>query len=92
MLDTFAAGLLFCRLLVATGFVSLAPSACFGGDTSAIGLDAIFLLVLTITLAAALGNRAVGSSSVVMIFVALSVLAVGSAAIVHLFNDYSVTN
>jgi len=82
-----ACGLIFCRLLVATGFRLLAPSVCFGGDTTAIGLDAIVVLVLAIVVGSALGYRAAGSSSVVMIIVSMSVLAAGSAAIVH-YVDY----
>jgi hypothetical protein len=80
-------GLLFCRLLVATGLGALAPSVCFGGDTSGIGLDALILLLLSIVVGSAVGYRAAGSSSVVLIIVALSVLAAGSAAIVH-YVDY----
>jgi hypothetical protein len=83
-MDLIAAfGLLFCRIIVATGFRALAPSACFGGDTSTIGWEALVVLVLAIVGGSAVGYRAAGSSSVVMIVVALSVLAAGSAAIVH---------
>jgi hypothetical protein len=81
-----ACGLLLCRLLVATGLRALAPSACFGGDTTALGLDAVVVLVLAIIIASAVGYRAAGSSSVVLIIVSLSVLAAGSAAIVHFVN------
>ena len=87
-MDIVAAfGLLFCRILVATGFRALAPSVCFGGDTTMIGLEAGVVLVLAIIGGSALGYRAAGSSSVVMIVAALSVLAAGSAAIVH-YVDY----
>ena len=82
-----ACGLLFCRILVATGFRLLAPTVCFGGDTSMIGFEALVILVLAIIVGSALGYRAAGSSSVIMIVVALSVLAAGSAAIVH-YVDY----
>ena len=44
-MDLIAAfGLLFCRIMVATGFRALAPSACFGGDTSTIGWEALIVL------------------------------------------------
>jgi len=88
-MDVIAAcGLLFCRILVATGFRLLAPTVCFGGDTSMIGFEALIILVLAIIGGSALGYRAANnSSSVVMIVVALSVLAAGSAAIVH-YVDY----
>ena len=87
-MDVIAAGgLLFCRILVATGFRLLAPTVCFGGDTTMIGFEALVLLVLAIIVGSALGYRASGSSSVIMIVVALSVLAAGSAAIVH-YVDY----
>ena len=87
-MDLIAAlGLLFCRILVATGFRLLAPSVCFGGDTSMLGLEALVVVVLLIVGGSALGYRAAGSSSVVMIVVAMSVLAAGSAAIVH-YVDY----
>lgn len=78
-----ACGLLFCRLIVAVGFRVLAPRACFGGDASAFGLEGLVLLMLVVLGASAVGYRAAGSSSVVMIIVSLSVLAAGSAAIVH---------
>jgi hypothetical protein len=87
-MDLIAAfGLLFCRLLVATGFRAIAPSVCFGGDTSTLGLEALAFVVVAIVMGSAWGYRAAGSSSVVMIVVALSVLAAGSAAIVH-YVDY----
>jgi hypothetical protein len=82
-----ACGLLFCRLLVGTGLQALAPSVCFGGDTTAVGLDAIVVLLLAIIAGCALGARMAGSSSVALVVGSLSVLAAGSAAIVH-FIDY----
>ena len=87
-MDLIAAlGLIFCHIMVATGFRSLAPSVCFGGDTSMLGLEALIVVVMLIVAGSALGYRAAGSSSVVMIVVAMSVLAAGSAAIVH-YVDY----
>ncbi|HEY1504506.1 MAG TPA: hypothetical protein VGF92_09410 [Stellaceae bacterium] len=80
-------GLLLCRLLVSTGLGSIAPAVCFGGDTSAIGLETLVLLVLAIVAACGFGYRAAGNSSIVMIIVAMSVLAAGSAAIVHYVAD-----
>ena len=80
-----AIGLLFCKLLVLTGLGSLAPGTCFGGDTSELGFDAIFLLLVAIIAALPLAPRAAGGSSVVLVIVAMTVLAAGSAAIVHYF-------
>jgi hypothetical protein len=83
-MDIFAAcGLLFCRFIVTIGVRSLAPSVCFGGDTTALGLDAIVILLLAIIAGCALGYRSGGGSSVVLVVVSMSVLAVGSAAVVH---------
>jgi hypothetical protein len=81
-----SAGFLFCKLIIAIGLGALAPGVCFGGDTTAIGLNALLVLVLAVVAASALGYRAAGSSSVVLIIVSLSVLAAGSAAIVHYFD------
>jgi hypothetical protein len=78
-----ACGLLFCRLIVALGFRAVAPSACFGGDASAFGLQGVVLIALVVVGASAVGYRAAGNSSIVMIIVSLSVLAAGSAAVVH---------
>lgn len=78
-----ASGLLFCRILVGIGLRSFAPSACFGGDTTALGLNALVVLILAIVAGSALGYRTQGGSSVVLVIVSMSVLAVGSAAIIH---------
>lgn len=86
-MDIIAAfGLLFCRLLVGTGLQALAPSVCFGGDTTAVGLEAFVVLFLAIIAGCALGTRVAGSSSVVLVVASMSVLAVGSAAIVHFID------
>lgn len=83
-----ACGLLLCRLLVGTGLRFLAPSVCFGGDTTALGLNVIVILLLAIIGGTAIGYRSAGnSSSVVLVIVSVGVLAVGSAAVVH-FVDY----
>jgi len=81
-----ALGLILCRVLVEAGLGSLAPGACFGGDTSTLGLDALLLLSVGIVAALPLASRAKESSSVITIVLAMSVLAAGSAAIVHYFD------
>jgi hypothetical protein len=85
-MDMTTLGLLFCKLLMLAGLGSLAPGTCFGGDTSALGLDATLLLLVGIVLAFPLTSRLADRSSVVLIIAAASVLAAGSAAIVHYFD------
>jgi hypothetical protein len=81
-------GLLFCKLLVLTGLGSLAPGTCFGGDTSGLGLDAMFLLFIGIIAAFPVASRVkAANSSVVLVIAAMTVVAAGSAAIVHYFVD-----
>lgn len=82
-----ALGLILCRVLVVSGLGSLAPGTCFGGDASALGLDALFLLLVGTIAALPLASRAKGSSSIILVVVAMSVLAAGSAAIVR-YIDY----
>lgn len=79
-------GLLLCRLLVLAGLASLAPGTCFGGDVSTLGLDGMLLLLVAIIAALPLASRVSGSSSIILVIVAMSVLAAGSAAIVNYFN------
>jgi hypothetical protein len=81
-----ALGLILCRVLVVTGLRSLAPGACFGGDASSLGLDALLLLLIGTIAVLPLASRAKESSSVITVVGAMSVLAAGSAAIVRYFE------
>ena len=84
MADIIAvSGLLFCQLLGGAGLRQFAPSVCFGGDTSSIGLYGIILAVLTLTVASTIGYRATHSAGVVLVVVAMSIMAVLSAALVQ---------
>lgn len=86
MIETMA-GLFLCRLLMEVGLSSFAPGVCFGGDTSAVGLNAIVVAMLGAAVGLTVGFRSGAGSSTALIIVVLSVLGVGSAAIVH-FIDY----